>query len=92
MTPEELNGIFWQWIKLIFFAWVIGSIGGAVIKNAFSIGVDDTDASSWGRSGMKIYTDHKTGVQYLGAERGGLTVRIDRDGRPMVREAEAVTK
>lgn len=83
MTPEELNGIFWLWIKLIFFAWVIGSIGGAVIKNAFSIGVDDTDASSLGRSGMKIYTDPKTGVQYLGTRGGGLAVRVDKDGKPV---------
>ncbi|MEM1191737.1 MAG: DUF6440 family protein [Pseudomonadota bacterium] len=33
------------------------------------------------RSGLKIFVDHKTGVQYLGTARGGLTPRVDRDGR-----------
>ena len=83
MTPEELSGVFKLWIKTIFLIWVIATLGGDLIRKAFSIDVDDTDASSWVRSDMKIYTDHKTGVQYLGTSRGGLTVRVDIEGRPM---------
>jgi len=41
---------------------------------------DDTD-SSWGKpSGLKLYTDHGTGVQYLRSKGGGLTPRLDAEG------------
>lgn len=44
---------------------------------------DDTDAPG-ARSGLMVYTDHATGVQYVGTQGGGLTVRVDAEGRPMV--------
>ena len=72
-----------QWIKVILAAWIIGSVGGAAIKNIFSIGFDDTDTDAWNRSGMRVYTDAKTGVQYLGTARGGLAVRVDKNGNPL---------
>lgn len=43
---------------------------------------DDTDPAI-GRSGLNLYTDAKTGIQYLGMPRGGLTVRFKNDGTPM---------
>jgi hypothetical protein len=41
---------------------------------------DDTDPPNRG-SGLVIYTDARTGLQYLGTPSGGLTPRLDRDGR-----------
>lgn len=43
---------------------------------------DDTDPKD-GRSGLTVYTDNLTGVQYVGAERG-LAVRVDTNGNPVV--------
>ena len=47
---------------------------------------DDTDDRlNKKRSGMRIYTDHRTGVQYLKAGPfGGTTVRVDEDGKPIL--------
>jgi hypothetical protein len=42
---------------------------------------DDTDGKK--KSGLVIYTDYKTGVQYVGNQLGGLTVRVDENGKPM---------
>ena len=83
MTPNELSDLVWGWAKVAIVVWLVVGVGVPIIKNIFSIGVDDTDADAWNRSGMKIYTDHKTGVQYLGTVRGGLTVRVDKDGKPL---------
>jgi hypothetical protein len=44
-------------------------------------GTDDSDASAWNRSGLKLHTDHLTGCQYFQAPNGGLIQRLDRDGR-----------
>jgi hypothetical protein len=41
---------------------------------------DDTDPPD-GRSGMKLYTDHKTGCQYLSAPLSSITPRLDGEGR-----------
>jgi len=49
-----------------------------VIQWVFALGKDATDPPH-GRSGMRLHTDHETGCQYL--SRGGLTPRLDRDGK-----------
>ena len=51
---------------------------------------DDTDPPSatpyWGRSGLGLYTDHKTGCQYVKAGMfGGTTPRLDDSGKPVCR-------
>lgn len=46
---------------------------------------DNTDPKG-GRSGLVLYTDAATGVQYVGTVMGGLTVRVDRDGKPFSKE------
>jgi hypothetical protein len=56
-----------------------------VVRPLFGIGLDDTDASKWNRSGMRIHTDAKTGVQYLSTAGGGLTPRLNADGSIMRR-------
>lgn len=40
------------------------------------------------RSGLSIYIDHETGCQYLGTVFGGLTPRLDRDGKPICIEKD----
>ena len=46
---------------------------------------DSTDAVKK-RSGLIVYTDAATGVQYLSTVAGGLTVRVGQDGRPFQKE------
>lgn len=41
---------------------------------------DDTDPPS-GHSGMTLYTDQRTGCQYMGTGFGGLTPRMSQDGK-----------
>lgn len=65
-----------------FFAVLCALLVYGFISKPNSISKDDTDPS-WGRSGLTIYTDNKTGVQYVGTALGGLSVRVDLDGKPM---------
>lgn len=53
------------------------------IARLCGFGVDDSDKSAWNRSGMKIRTDAKTGLQYFEGEGGGLTPRLNLDGSYM---------
>lgn len=46
-----------------------------LVANWLAIGVDDSDRDGWNRSGLKIHTDAKTGIQYLSDGKGGLTRR-----------------
>lgn len=60
-----------------------------VLASAFQP-FDDTDPPSaswyWGRSGLGLYTDHRTGCQYVKAGYfGGTTPRLDENGKPMCR-------
>lgn len=43
---------------------------------------DDTDGPEK-RSGMALYIDYRTGCHYLGNPFGGITPRLDQDGRHM---------
>lgn len=49
-----------------------------------SLKTDDTDAGFFNRSGLSLYTDHKTGLQYVGSGYfGGTTPRLDENGNHM---------
>lgn len=48
----------------------------------YGTGRDDTDAPGR-RSRLVLYTDAKTGLQYVGVPFGGLTPRLDVDGKQM---------
>lgn len=42
---------------------------------------DDTDPPKrWSVSGLFVYTDHRTGLQYLSSGMGGLTPQLDEHG------------
>lgn len=66
---------FILWLLVVFALWIFGGISGVT--------VDDSDASSWKRSGFKIMTDARTGLQYLSDGKGGLILRIDAAGKPV---------
>lgn len=81
MTPNEFSDLVWGWAKVAIVLLLVVGIGVPIAKNIFSVGVDDTDTDAWNRSGMRVYTDAKTGVQYLGTRCGGLAPRVDKDGK-----------
>lgn len=47
--------------------------------------IDDSDAVTGKRSGVRIHTDYLTGAQYLGTVGGGLTPRLDGNGKQIIR-------
>jgi hypothetical protein len=51
-------------------------------RTVFSRDKDDTDPVN-GRSGLVLYTDAKTKLQYLSTPGGGLTPRLDNNGKHM---------
>lgn len=76
ITPAEI---------LVVSACVLGVIWAMLLPH------DDTDPSRewWGRprSGLALYTDAKTGCQYVKAGLfGGITPRLDEQGRPICRK------
>ena len=75
-----------SYLGLILIVSIIVLIVLNIARNVFEIGVDGSDFSATKRSGLKIYTDYKTGVQYIGTQSGGLSVRGDKDGKPIVQE------
>ena len=54
-----------------------------LVLRVFSPVTDTTDQDFWHRSGMAVYTDNATGLQYLASPYGGMTPRLDRDGKQM---------
>jgi hypothetical protein len=59
-------------------------IGVAALWPSSAKPLDDTDDKLTGkRSNMQILIDHGTGCQYLRTVGGGLTPRLDKDGKPM---------
>ena len=67
-------------IYLKWLGWVISAVWLAGILLWRFWPYDDTDPPS-GRSGLLVYTDAKTGCQYLRASGGGITPRMQGDGK-----------
>lgn len=69
----------WQFGLGVACAWMIAvaifSLAGHIIRP-----FDDCDGNGE-RCGMAVRTDHLTGLQYLEAQGGGITPRLDREGR-----------
>ena len=89
LTKEGRRGYeFFNGALLCFCIWSATLIlVGLVFWFLFcltGIGTDDSDKNGWTRSGLAIYTDHRTGVQYVGND-DGLHVRVDKDGKPVTR-------
>lgn len=55
-----------------------------ILLGIFYSPMDDTDKSFFKRSGLVLYTDHKTGLQYIkGGLFGNMIPRLDQHGRHM---------
>jgi hypothetical protein len=67
---------------LRFLVWLFIYVyaGLALVHAAFGLGMDDSDASKFNRSGLKLHTDHLTGCQYFQAPNGGLAPRVNKYG------------
>lgn len=69
---------------------ILVAIVVVLASNYFRWGYDDTDDKRPGemfgsRSGLTLYTDYRTGVQYVkGGLFGNTTPRLDRDGKPII--------
>ncbi len=72
---RTLNIAFYIFCVFVIFKFISGMLG---------YGLDDSDRSWNDRSGMKIRTDAKTGLQYFEAQGGGLTPRLNLDGSQMI--------
>lgn len=66
--------LLWLFVFGIVFSWAVSFT---------PLGRDDTDKGSWGggRSGIKPVTDALTGCQYLVSQHGGITPRLDSEGK-----------
>jgi len=77
-------------VKVIIFVAVIVLL--RMGSDYFRWGYDDTDDKRPGelfgkRSGLVLYTDHKTGIQYVkGGLFGGIAPRLDKDGKSNLAE------
>lgn len=70
--------------------WLIVGYFMVVLIGLSPIARDDSDPGSWGdRSGLTLRTDSLTGCQYLEAQSGGLTPRLDTDGKHIGCNSEA---
>ena len=67
---EFANGVACCIGKLIIIGFLI-----MLIIKCSGYGVDDSDVNSWNRSGLKIHTDAKTGIEYLSDGHGGFVRR-----------------
>ena len=77
MTAEELKN-YTKWLA----KWAVGLYFAVAMIGKLPINRDDSDPGEWGeRSGVAVRTDALTGCQYLEAMNGGLTPRIDNNGK-----------
>ncbi|MBF0448703.1 MAG: hypothetical protein HQL67_10925 [Magnetococcales bacterium] len=62
-----------------------GLIAGVLIVTVVRVfgGRDNTDHSEGKKNDMRLHTDHETGLQYLSVALGGITPRLDTDGKQM---------
>ena len=68
----------------VFGGLLIAMLFAGVISFGNSSPLDATDNHLTGaRSQMRILVDHGTGCQYLRTASGGLTPRLDAQGKPM---------
>jgi hypothetical protein len=75
MNYREKQG--YDWTKGALRCIAVYFLIGLALSLAWNLvqEVDDSDQSRWHRSGLKVHTDAKTGVQYLSDGKGGLIRR-----------------
>ena len=86
ITKAAVEAAAWGVIGKLALFYVVAAVALAGINYMLAthtdIGRDATDPPA-GRSDMQIMTDHQTGCQYLMSARGGLTPRLDENGKQM---------
>lgn len=78
MNEKEMENYGYQFTKGVaryLFNLLIALFIVLFVFNLFHK-VDDSDVSRWNRSGLRIHTDNKTGIQYLSDGKGGLIPRL----------------
>lgn len=79
-----MDNVFLIGFKLMFGVMAAIAVMLMIVGIAASIfGDRDKTDSPDKRSNMRLLIDHETGLQYLGAPGGGITPRLDRDGKHM---------
>lgn len=78
MTLDETKE-YTSWF--LFRVWIVLMV--AIGLTFLPFGRDDTDPGWPNRSGLGLYTDAKTGCQYLSAKGNGITSRLDKAGRQL---------
>jgi len=77
--------IFFDGLKrwtLWLCGWLIVGLVVTTLLGLTPLGRDNSDAGAWGaRSGMEPMTDALTGCQYLRVPGGGITPRMDGNGK-----------
>jgi|GEM_PF-5098882 len=86
VTQTAIQDAAWSVLGKLAVIYVVVAVLLSMVNYALAnytdIGRDDSDPPA-GRSDMKIMTDHMTGCQYLMSARGGLTPRMDENGKQM---------
>ena len=57
---------------------ILAIVAVSLIYGYFIQPVDDSDVSKFDRSGLRIHTDAKTGIEYLSTADGALIPRIEK--------------
>ena len=78
---EKLARLLNSYITMFSIGFVVIMLW-LLVDRAFGpfFGVDETDSQEM-RSNMVLRTDHGTGCQYLQTRHGGITPRLDPDGK-----------
>lgn len=76
MTLDEAKQ-YTRWVAFKVWIFLLIVLGLTLLP----FGRDDTDPSWPKRSGLGLYTDAKTGCQYLSAKGNGIAPRMDKAGR-----------
>jgi len=76
-----------MFIKEIAVIFVITYFVIGPILNYYRVGFDDSDSDELGeRSNLIVYTDYKTGLQYISSTKSDLHTRLNIDGTHMKKE------
>ncbi|WP_319568247.1 DUF6440 family protein [Cohaesibacter marisflavi] len=73
-------------METIFY--LFGTIAFICFIGFVSPSTKSDDSNGAKKSGMTVYTDYKTGCQYLGTWSGGITPRLDADGKQVCIEEQ----
>ena len=71
---DFMDGVVLCVVKYICIGFAI-LLPFSMLRNWLAWDTDDSDKDGWHRSGLRVHTDAKTGIQYLSDGHGGLVRR-----------------